>query len=131
MPSFLITLITMAAVALNEKFLWHLSPTQLIASITVAVNFVGVSIWKDIVILRNGGKPTINSTKLVTTLLALAIIGFSSYIGIDLDTESVWMVAGAAAAFITGRGLQDFVEMKKGGTTNEPAQHTTDSGPAV
>jgi hypothetical protein len=131
MPSFIISIITMIAVVLNDKFLWNLNPTQLIASITLAVNFVGVSIWKDIVILKNGGKPTINSTKLVATLFALLIIGFSDYVGIELDTESVWWVAGIAAAFVTGKGVQDWIEMKKGGAINEPTQHNSDRGPAI
>lgn len=113
MPSFLITLISMVAIALNNKFGWHLSPEQLIASIALAVNFVGVTLIADIAKIKRGEMPNFNSTKLVTMVIALVIIGFSDYVGIHLDEESVWFIAGSAGAFITGKGIRDIAKRKE------------------
>lgn len=116
MPSFLVSFITMIAITLNQKFLWHLDPSQIIASISLAVNFVGVTIVNDIAKMKRGENPNWNSTKLFTLLFALLIIGFSEYAGIELDDQSVWYVAAAAAAFITGKGIKDNIQAKEGGS---------------
>lgn len=113
MPSFLTTIISIIAISLNNRLGWHLSPDKLIASTGLAINFVGVSILADIAKLRRGEKPNLNSTKLFTMLFACLIIGFSEYIGIKLDEESVWFIAGAAAAFISTKGIKDALEQKK------------------
>lgn len=119
MPSFLVSIITMVAIALNQRFLWNLDPQQIIASVTVAVNFIAVALVADIAKIKRGEKPNLNSTKLFTMLFALLLIGFSEYIGIQLDDESVWWIAGTAAAFITGKGLKDIVQLKGGKQENE------------
>lgn len=115
MPSFLTSLISIIAIGLNNKFLWHLDPDKLIASIGLTVNFVIVTLAGDIAKIKRGEKPNFNSTKLFTLLFACLVIGFSEYVGIQLDTESVWWIAGTAAAFITGKGVKDYLEVKKGG----------------
>ncbi|RAV22198.1 hypothetical protein [Paenibacillus contaminans] len=130
MPSFLISLITMIAVALNNKFLWNLDPQQIIASVTLAINFVGVTIIGDIAKLRRGENPNWNSTKLFTLLFACIMIGFSEYVGIELDDESIWWIAGTAAAFITGKGFKDIIQTK-GDLKHEPTQNNIGGGPAV
>jgi hypothetical protein len=113
MPSFLISIISIVAIACNNKFGWHLSPEKLIASVTLAVNFVGITIITDIAKYRRGESPNLNSTKLFTLLFACLVIGFSEYVGIELDDESVWFVAGSAAAFITGKGIKDIIQNKQ------------------
>ncbi|UKS25014.1 hypothetical protein LOZ80_25900 [Paenibacillus sp. HWE-109] len=115
MPSFLTSLISILAIALNNKFGWHLSPDKLIASVALSINFVGVSVFTDIAKLRRGEIPNLNSTKLFTLLFACLMIGFSDYIGIQLDDESVWFIAGTAAAFITGKGIKDIIQTKQEG----------------
>jgi hypothetical protein len=129
MPSFLTSLISIIAISLNNKFLWHLDPDKLIASIGLTVNFVIVTLAGDIAKIKRGEKPNFNSTKLFTLLFACSVIGFSEYIGIDLDQESVWWIAGVAAAFITGKGIKDAVEVKKGETivVNTPPTNTFES----
>lgn len=116
MPSFLVSIITMIAVSLNQKFLWHLDPQQIVASVTVAVNFVGITLLADIAKIKRGEMPNFNSTKLFTLLFALLLIGFGEYLGIQLDDESVWIIAGSAAAFITGKGIRDIAQKKDGET---------------
>lgn len=113
MPSFLTTIISIIAIALNNRFGWHLSPDKLIASIGLAINFVGITLLADIAKIRRGETPNFNSTKLFTLLFALLMIGFSDYFGIRLDEESVWFIAGTAAAFITGKGIKDIVQQKE------------------
>lgn len=121
MPSFLTSLISILAIACNNKFGWHLSPDKLIASVALSINFVGVTVITDIAKFRRGEIPNINSTKLFTLLFACLMIGFSDYIGIELDEESVWFIAGTAAAFITGRGIKDIIQTKQdGGSSNGP-----------
>lgn len=130
MPSFLVSIITMAAIALNQKFLWHLDPQQIVASVTLAVNFVLVTIINDIAKMKRGESANWNSTKLFTLLFALIIIGFSEYVGIPLNDEDVWWIAGAAATFITGKGIKDIIQ-QKGVSTHEHTQYNSDRGPAV
>lgn len=113
MPSFLTSLIGMIAIALNDKFLWELDPNKLIASVGLTINFVVMTLSADIAKVKRGEKPSINSTKLATLIIACLLIGFSDYLGITLDEESVWWIAGTAAAFITTRGLRDIVQKKK------------------
>lgn len=126
MPSFLTSLISILAIACNNKFGWHLSPDKLIASVALSINFVGVTVFTDIAKLKRGEIPNLNSTKLFTLLFACLMIGFSDYIGIELDQESVWFIAGTAGAFITGKGIKDIIQDKQnGGATNEPTQPTT------
>ena len=117
MPSFLTSLISIVAIACNNKFGWHLSPDKLIASVALSINFVGVTVFTDIAKLRRGEIPNINSTKLFTLLFACLMIGFSDYIGIQLDEESVWFIAGTSAAFITGKGIKDIIQQKQNGGT--------------
>lgn len=125
MPSFLVTIITIIALSLNKKFLWHLDVQQIIASVSLAVNFVGVTILSDIAKLRRGEMPNWNSTKLFTLIFALIIVGFSEYVGINLDDADIWWVAGMAGAFITGKGLRDAIQSKQeGATTNVITQRT-------
>jgi hypothetical protein len=119
MPSFLTSILTIVAIALNNKFGWHLSPDKLIASVALTINFVLVTLSADIAKLKNGERPNFNSTKLFTLVFSCLMIGFSSYIGIDLNTEEVIIISGAAAAFITGKGIKDIVQTKQsGGVTN-------------
>lgn len=126
MPSFLTSLISIIAIACNNKFGWHLSPDKLIASVALSINFVGVSVVTDIAKLKRGEIPNLNSTKLFTLLFACLMIGFSDYIGIELDEESVWFIAGTAAAFITGKGIKDIIQTKQGGEAqNATAELTT------
>lgn len=115
MPSFLVSIISIVAIALNNKFGWNLRPDQLIASCGLAVNFVAVTMAADIAKMKRGQRPNINSTKLFALLFSCLVIGFSDYIGIDLDVESVWFIAGSAAAYITGKGIRDSVAVKKEG----------------
>jgi hypothetical protein len=119
MPSFLTTIISIIAIGLNNRFGWHLSPDQLIASIGLAINFVGITLLADIAKIRRGEMPNFNSTKLFTLLFALLMIGFGDYVGIRLDDESVWFIAGTAAAFITGKGIKDIMQRKET-ETDEP-----------
>lgn len=126
MPSFLTSLLSIIAIACNNKFGWHLSPDKLIASVALSINFVGVSVVTDIAKLKRGEIPNLNSTKLFTLLFACLMIGFSDYVGIELDDESVWFIAGTAAAFITGKGIKDIIQTKQEGVaSNEPTQPTT------
>lgn len=121
MPSFLVTIITVIAIALNKRFLWDLDPQQIIASVSLAVNFVGVTIISDIAKMRRGESPNWNSTKLFTLLFVLLIVGFSEYVGIQLEDTDIWWIAGTAAAFITGKGIKDIVQTKQdGGVTSGP-----------
>ncbi|GCL71814.1 hypothetical protein PN4B1_17190 [Paenibacillus naphthalenovorans] len=103
-PKFITGLITMAAITLNNKFGWHLDEVELGASIAVAVNFIVAQITVEI---RNGKKPTWNSTKFVTMFVACLLIGFTQYVGIELDTESVLWIAGVAASVINLKWIQD------------------------
>ena len=125
MPSFLTSLISIIAIACNNRFGWHLSPDKLIASVALSINFVGVTIFTDIAKLKRGEIPNINSTKLFTLLFACLMIGFSDYIGIQLDEESVWFIAGTAAAFITGKGIKDIIQKKQEGVTSNVTQEPT------
>jgi hypothetical protein len=102
----------MIAIACNNRFGWHLNPTQLIASIGLSVNFVGVAIVNDIAKMKKGEPVNWGSTKLFTLVFACLIIGFASYLDIELSDEEVWYIAGAAAAYITGRGIKDFLKTK-------------------
>lgn len=121
MPSFLTSLLSIIAIACNNKFGWHLSPDKLIASVGLTINFVIVTMSADIAKMKRGERPNWNSTKLFTLVFACLMIGFSQYMGIDLDTEEVLFIAGAAAAFITGKGIRDSVQAKQdGGTSNGP-----------
>lgn len=123
MPSFMVTIISIIAIACNNKFGWHLSPDKLIASVGVTVNFVLVTMANDIAKLKRGEMPNWNSTKLVTLLFTCIVIGFSQYIGIELDVEEVAFIAGSAAAFITGKGIRDMIQAKQeGGGVNANAQ---------
>lgn len=131
MPSFLTTLISIVAIALNNRFGWHLSPEQLIASVGLTINFVAVTMASDIAKLKRGERPNLNSTKLFTLMFSCLIIGFSDYIGIELDTESVWFIAGVAAAFITGKGIKDNLDSKREGLTNESKESFGDHGPTI
>ncbi|MNI89294.1 hypothetical protein D3C73_1466810 [compost metagenome] len=54
------------------------------------------------------------------------MIGFSDYIGLELTTEEVLYIAGAASVFITGKGIRDVLETKKEGQQNESTQHRID-----
>lgn len=112
MPSFLTSLISMVAIALNDRFLWHLEPDKLIASVSLTINFILVTLAGDIAKIKRGEMPNFNSTKLFTLLFSCIVIGFSDYIGIELDSESVWWIAGVAAAFITGKGIKDAMPKK-------------------
>lgn len=133
MPSFLVTIITVIAITLNKRFLWDLDPQQIIASVSLAVNFVGVTIISDIAKLKRGESPNWNSTKLFTLLFVLLIVGFSEYVGIQLDDADIWWIAGTAAAFITGKGIKDIMQVKQNGgaTTNGTTEYKGDSGPAI
>jgi hypothetical protein len=125
MPSFLVTIITVIAITLNKRFLWDLDPQQIIASVSLAVNFVGVTIISDITKMRRGESPNWNSTKLFTLLFVLLIVGFSEYVGIQLEDTDIWWVAGAAAAFITGKGIKDIITDKQGVQTSVNTQSFT------
>lgn len=125
MPSFLVTIITVIAITLNKRFLWDLEPQQIIASVSLAVNFVGVTIISDIAKMRRGESPNWNSTKLFTLVFVLLIVGFSDYVGIQLDDADIWWIAGAGAAFITGKGVKDLLFVRQtGGTTIVTTQRT-------
>jgi hypothetical protein len=125
MPSFLVTIITVIAITLNKRFLWDLDPQQIIASVSLAVNFVGVTIISDIAKMRRGESPNWNSTKLFTLLFVLLIVGFSEYVGIQLEDADIWWIAGMGAAFITGKGIKDLIPNKQEVSTVEPTQPTT------
>jgi hypothetical protein len=125
MPSFLTSLISIIAIALNNKFGWHLSPDKLIASVGLTINFVIVTMSADIAKMKRGERPNWNSTKLFTLLFACLMIGFSQYMGIELDTEEVLFIAGAAAAFITGKGIRDSVQAKQEVKINVTTEPTT------
>lgn len=130
MPSFLVTIITVIAITLNKRFLWDLEPQQIIASVSLAVNFVGVTIISDIAKMKRGESPNWNSTKLFTLFFVLLIVGFSEYIGLPLEDADIWWVAGSAAAFITGKGIKDIIQNKQEVTTkNEPT--FSDHGPSL
>ncbi|UVI31225.1 hypothetical protein [Paenibacillus spongiae] len=116
-PKFIAGLIAMAAITLNRKFLWNLDEIELTASIGVTVNFIIVQLAEDIQKMKNGEKPSWNSTKLVTMFVACGIIGFTQYAGFELETEDVLWVAGIAAAVITGKGIKDIKEAKMNGVT--------------
>lgn len=126
-PKFIAGLITMAAVALNKKFVWNLNEIELAASIGVTVNFIVVQLAEDIQKLKNGEKPTWNSTKLATTFVACGIIGFTQYAGIELDTEDVLWIAGIAGALITGKGIKDIRAAKMKGGTEIVNNNNTDT----
>lgn len=113
-PKFITGIVTIIAVALNNKFGWHLDPEKLVASVALSINFIVVQILVDV----KTGKPSLNSTKFVTMIFACVVIGFSSYLDIDLEEESIWWIAGTAAAFITGKGVKDIVTQKNGGGAN-------------
>jgi hypothetical protein len=125
MPSFLTSLISIIAIALNNKFGWHMSPDKLIASVGLTINFVIVTMSADIAKMKRGERPNWNSTKLFTLLFACLMIGFSQYMGIELDTEEVLFIAGAAAAFITGKGIRDAVQAKQEVKTDVTQEPTT------
>lgn len=131
MPSFLVTVITMVAIALNNRFLWNLDPQQIIASVSLAVNFIGVTVITDIAKMRRGESPNWNSTKLFTLIFALLIVGFSEYIGIQLEDADIWWISGAAAAFLTGKGVRDIIQNKQGVQQNESKPNYGDHGPSV
>lgn len=79
----------------------------------------------DIAKLKRGEIPNLNSTKLFTLLFACLMIGFSDYIGIELDEESVWFIAGTAAAFITGKGIKDIIQTKQEGDAQNGSSELT------
>ena len=112
-PKFITGLIAMAAIALNNKFMWQLDQTALIASIGLSVNFIIMQLAEDIQRIKNGQKPTWNSTKLATMFIACIIIGFSQYLGINLADDAIWTIAGVAGAIITGKGVRDVVAAKQ------------------
>lgn len=131
MPSFLTSLLSIIAISLNNKLGWHLSPDKLIASVGLTINFVIVTMSADIAKMKRGERPNWNSTKLFTLLFACLMIGFSQYMGIELDTEEVLFIAGAAAAFITGKGIRDSVQAKQGVQQDESKPNFSDHGPAL
>ena len=131
MPSFLTSLLSIIAISLNNKLGWHLSPDKLIASVGLTINFVIVTMSADIAKMKRGERPNWNSTKLFTLLFACLMIGFSQYMGIELDTEEVLFIAGAAAAFITGKGIRDSVQAKQVVQQDESKPSYSDHGPAV
>ena len=121
----------MVAIALNNRFLWNLDPQQIIASVSLAVNFIGVTVITDIAKMRRGESPNWNSTKLFTLIFALLIVGFSEYIGIQLEDADIWWISGAAAAFLTGKGVRDIIQNKQGVRQDESKPNYSDHGPAV
>lgn len=119
MPSFLTSILSIIAITLNNKFGWHLSPDKLIASVALTINFVIVTMSADIAKMKRGERPNFNSTKLFTLLFACVAIGFTDYMGLELNPEDVLFIAGSAAAFITGKGIRDMVQNKQqGGVQN-------------
>lgn len=127
-PKFITGIVTMLAIALNNRFGWSLDPVELGASIAVAVNFIVAQIVLE---MKNGNKPTWNSTKFITMFLACFIIAISEYLGLDLDTESVLGIAGVAAGVINLKWIQD---TRKGGQVNELTQNSASTdghGPMV
>lgn len=122
MPSFLTSIIGIIAISLNNKFGWHLSPEKLIASTALTINFVLVTMSADIAKMKRGEKPNFNSTKLFALLFACIVIGFSDYVGIELNSEDVWYIAGAAATFMTGKGIRDIISARKENEVNANPQ---------
>ncbi|MFF2156049.1 hypothetical protein ACFVVQ_12105 [Paenibacillus chitinolyticus] len=112
-PQFITGVVTMVAIALNNRFGWHISPDKLVAAVVVAVNFIVAQIMVDIQKMKNGEKPTFNSTKFVTMFIACTALGFSQYLGIELSEQEVIALATTAAAFITAKGVRDISNEKK------------------
>ncbi|ASS66202.1 hypothetical protein [Paenibacillus sp. RUD330] len=116
---FITTVITMAAIALNNKFAWHLNAIELGASIAVSVNFIFAQIMVDIQKIKAGQQVKFSKTKFATLLISCGIIGFTQYIGFELSTEDVLWIAGIAMAFISGKGFKDVIETKKNASDEE------------
>ncbi|MGX4584071.1 hypothetical protein [Paenibacillus chitinolyticus] len=131
-PKFVTGVVTMIAIALNNRFGWHVSPDKLVAAVVVAGNFIIAQISVDIQKMKNGEKPTFKSAKFVTMIIACTIIGFSQYLGIELSEQEVIALAGAAITVITAKWVRDVaIEKKKAsdiqaeGNTIQEASHIT------
>jgi hypothetical protein len=111
-PKFITAIFTMFAIAVNKKLGWNLDEVELGASIAVSVNFIFAQLLVDIQKQKNGETVKWSKTKFATLIIACIIIGFTQYVGIELDTEEIMWIAGVAMAFITGKGIKDVWEMK-------------------
>jgi hypothetical protein len=111
-PKWITTVFTMFAIAINNKFGWGLSELELGASIAVSVNFIWAQLAVDFAKMKNGEEVKWSKTKFATMVFACVLLGFTQYVGIDLDTEDIFWITGVAMAFISGKGLKDIIEVK-------------------
>lgn len=121
-PKFITAVITMAAIALNNKFGWHLNAVELGASIAVSVNFIFAQLMVDIQKIKAGQQVKFSKAKFTILIISCGLIGFTQYIGFELSTEDVLWIAGVAMAFISGKGFKDVVESKQSADSMSEAE---------
>lgn len=111
-PKFITAIFTMFAISVNKKFGWGLSELELGASIAVSVNFIFAQLAVDFAKMKQGVPVKFSKTKFATLIISCALIGFTQYVGVDLDPDDIIWIAGVAMAFISGKGLKDVMEAK-------------------